>query len=141
MPLHLIKLAVGIDDIDQLGARQARWRNNRGNYQHRTRMMPSRAAEVCPGGSLYWVIRRLVQVRQPIVAFHRKTDDSGRPYCVIELEPRHVPVQTVAKRPFQGWRYLKAEEAPPDAARGAAGYVDPKMPRTLRAELERLGLL
>jgi hypothetical protein len=141
MPLHIIKLAVGIDDIEHLDARQKRWRNSRGNYQHRTRMTPSRVAEVCPGGSMYWVIRRLVQVRQPIVAFHQKTDDNGRRYCVIELEPRHIAVEPVAKRPFQGWRYLKAEEAPRDLIRGRGGYVDPKMPQELKTELRRLGLI
>ena len=81
MPLHLLKLAVGIEDIDDLNNRQARWKNTRGNYQHRTRMMPSRAAELLDGGSMYWVIRRMIQVRQPIVALHQKTDDQGRGYC------------------------------------------------------------
>ncbi len=141
MTLHLIKLAVGIDDPDQLGPRQKRWQNSRGNYQHRTRMMPSRAAEICPGGSLYWVIRRMIQVRQPIVGFHAKTDDNGRPYCIIELEPRHILVDAVSRRPFQGWRYLKGEEAPRDVPRGGGGYIDPKMPQDLRLELRRLGLL
>jgi hypothetical protein len=141
MGLHLIKLAVGIDDIDQLGARQKRWCNARGNYQHRTRMMPTRAGEVCPGGSMFWVIRRLVQVRQPIVAFHQKTDDNGRPFCLIELAPEYIEVEPLAKRPFQGWRYLKAEEAPRDVPRTIGGYVDPKMPKELRLELRRLGLL
>ena len=141
MPLHLLKLAVGIEDIDDLNNRQARWKNARGNYQHRTRMMPSRATELLDGGSMYWVIRRMIQVRQPIVALHQKTDDQGRGYCVIELEPRHLEVEPMAKRPFQGWRYLKPDDAPRDIPRGGAAYVDPKMPKELRLELRRLGLL
>ena len=141
MPLHIIKLAVGIEEVDQLAVRQKRWQNSRGNFQHRTRMMPSRVAEILPGGSMYWVIRRLIQVRQPIVAFHQKRDDNGRAYCVIELEPRHFAVEPTAKRPFQGWRYLKADEAPPDIRHAGKGYIDPKMPQELKTELRRLGLL
>ena len=141
MPLHIIKLAVGIEEVDQLAERQKRWQNSRGNFQHRTRMMPTRVAEILPGGSMYWVIRRLIQVRQPIVAFHKKKDDSGRSYCVIELEPRHFVVEATAKRPFQGWRYLKADEAPPDIRGSGRGYIDPKMPQELKVELRRLGLL
>ncbi len=142
MALNIIKLAVGIEEVDHLGERQKRWQNANGNYQHRTRMMPSRSGEILPGGSMYWVIKRLVQVRQPIVAFHQKTDESGKNYCIIELEPRHILVEPIAKRPFQGWRYLKAEEAPRDIAQSsAARYIDPKMPKELRLELQRLGLL
>ena len=141
MALNIIKLAVGIDDLEHLAERQKRFQNSRGNFQHRTRMMPTRVAEILPGGSMYWVIKRLIQVRQPIVAFHQKKDDSGRAYCVIEMEPRHVAVEATAKRPFQGWRYLKADEAPPDIRRAGGGYIDPKMPPDLKLELRRLGLL
>jgi hypothetical protein len=143
MPLHLIKLAVGVEDVEQMAPLQARRRNARGNFQHRTRMMPTRAKEVLDGGSLYWVVKGVIQVRQPIVALHRKTDDSGKKYCIIELEPRHVLVAPTSRRPFQGWRYLEARDAPPDLAgrgRGAA-YVDPDMPKELRSELKKLGLL
>ena len=142
MALHIIKLAVGIEDPEDLGPRQIRWKNARGNYQHRTRMTPTRAAEILDGGSMYWVIKGVIQVRQPIVGLHSKKDDSGKPYCIIELEPRHIPVAATAKRPFQGWRYLKDTDAPPDIGKfAAAAYVDPKMPKALKAELQRLGLL
>ena len=66
MALHLIKLAVGIEDPEDLGPRQERWKNARGNYQHRTRMTPTRGADVLAGGSLYCVIKGVIQVRQPI---------------------------------------------------------------------------
>ena len=56
MALNLIKLAVGIEDVDQLAVRQARWRNVRGNTRHRTRMMPTRGAEICPGGSTFHLL-------------------------------------------------------------------------------------
>ncbi|TAL04528.1 MAG: DUF1489 family protein [Rhodospirillaceae bacterium] len=141
MALNLVKLAVGIEDVDQLAARQARWRNVRGNTRHRTRMMPTRGAEICPGGSMYWVIRGMIQVRQPIVALHRKTDKDAKSYCVIELAMQHVVVEPVARRPFQGWRYLRDEDAPRDMGEVGTAYIDPKMPKALRLELRRLGLL
>ena len=142
MTLHLIKLAVGIDDVEHLVERQRTRRNARGNCFHRTRMMPARAAELMDGGSLYWVIKGLIQVRQPILGVERGEDENGRSVCVIELAPVHVLVQVTAQRAFQGWRYLKAEATPPDL-KGTRGktYVDPKMPKALRLELARLGLL
>jgi len=143
MPLHLIKLAVGVDDVDQMAPLQARRSNSRGNFQHRTRMMPTRSKDVLDGGSLYWVVKGVIQVRQPIVALHRKTDDAGKSYCLIELEPRHVLVESTARRAFQGWRYLEPKDAPPDLGKSARGasYVDPDMPKELRGELKKLGLL
>ena len=141
MPLNLIKLAVGIEDIDHLDARQKQFRNTAGNYRHRTRMMPQREKEVLDGGSMYWVIRGLILVRQPIISLSQDKDDNGRALCVIELEPRQILVQPRAQRPFQGWRYLKADDAPTDIAAGGKIYVDPNMPKAMRMELARLGLL
>jgi hypothetical protein len=103
--------------------------------------MPTRGKDIVPGGSMYWVIKGLIQVRQPIIALHKKTDDAGKSYCNIELAPQLVLVEATAKRPFQGWRYLKADDAPPDEKRKGAAYVDPEMPKDLKAELRRLGLL
>jgi hypothetical protein len=141
MPLHLIKLAVGIEDLEHLERRQKQGRNAAGNYRHRTRMMPQRQGDVLDGGSMYWVIRGLILVRQPIVALSTGKDEHGKPLCVIELEPRQILVQPRAQRPFQGWRYLKPEDAPVDIAAGGKIYIDPTMPKAMRMELARLGLL
>lgn len=140
MTLHLMKLAVGIEHLDQLKARQQRFANAQGNYQHTTRMFPKREAELLDGGSMYWVIKRMVSVRQSIVALHRETDDNGRGFCLIELAPEYVLVMPQRKRPFQGWRYLKSEDAPADIS-SMDGYIDPEMPDDMRAELTRLGLI
>ena len=114
MPLHLIKLAVGINNVDHLRVRQRLFREVKGNLRHRTRMRPRRKTEVLGGGSMYWVIRGLILVRQPIIGLRENTDDEGRALCVIELEDAHVLVRPTARRPFQGWRYLPAESAPQD---------------------------
>lgn len=140
MTLHLIKLAVGIEHVDNLKERQDRFKNAAGNYQHTTRMFPKREAELLDGGSMFWVIKRLVSVRQSIISLTRETDADGRSYCLIELAPEHVLVSPQRKRPFQGWRYLKAEDAPHDLS-STDGYIDPDMPPEMRAELSRIGLI
>ncbi len=140
MTLHLLKLAVGIEHLDDLKARQNKFVSASGNYQHTTRMFPKREAELLDGGSMYWVIKRLVTVRQPILALHRETDPNGRGYCLIELAPKHILVAPQRKRPFQGWRYYKPEDAPADLD-SQDGYIDPDMPDDMRAELSRIGLI
>lgn len=140
MTLHLLKLAVGIEQVDHLKERQDRFMNAAGNYQHTTRMFPKREAELLDGGSMFWVIKKLVAVRQTIIALHREVDPDGRKYCVIELAPEHVLVSPQGKRPFQGWRYFKAEDAPSDLS-STDGYIDPDMPADMRAELSRIGLI
>jgi hypothetical protein len=141
MPLNLIKLAVGIEDVDHLDKRQKQFRNAQGNYRHRTRMMPSREREILDGGSMYWVIKGFILVRQPIVALTPGKDENGKPMCLIEMEPRQILVQPRAQRAFQGWRYLKPDDAPADIASGGKIYIDPAMPKAMRMELVRLGLL
>jgi hypothetical protein len=140
MTLHIIKLCVGVDEIEQLVAWQAKKRNKRGNPFHRTTMMPTRAAEILDGGSLYWVIKGFIQVRQPIVGIAKDPGGGGKK-VTFELDPRLVLVQPTAHRPFQGWRYLKQDIAPPDITRRGKVYVDPDMPKALKLELMRLGLI
>ena len=38
------------------------------------------------GGSLYWVIRGQVRVRQPVTGFRIEREENGRPYCLIEVD-------------------------------------------------------
>ncbi|MDX2145072.1 MAG: DUF1489 domain-containing protein [Rhodospirillaceae bacterium] len=140
MTLHLIKLAVGSEDIENVANWQARNRLANGNARMRTRMMPKRVAELLDGGSLYWVIKRAIQVRQRILGVHEERDEQGKSRCMVELDPKLVETEPFPFRPFQGWRYLKPDAAPPDV-RSGAGYIDPKMPRALRVELRKLGLL
>jgi len=140
--INLLKLAVGIEDPGQLEARQARSINADGNVIVHTRMTPRRSNDLLGGGSLYWVIRRLIQVRQSIVGLHTDTDHEGRNQCLIELKPNHVLVEPVRRRPFQGWRYLRPEDAPPDLYANSEGaFIDPNMPTKMRIELKRLGLI
>ncbi len=141
MPLHLLKLAVGIDDVEHLQKRQRALRAKDGTLRHRTRMTPRRQSELMDGGSMYWVIRGSILVRQPLLALKEDKDEKGRSLCIIELEDRHILVRPTAKRPFQGWRYLPDSSAPPDLNLAKGGSVDPDMPKDMRQELSRLGLI
>ena len=91
MPLHLLKLAVGVEDIDHLRRiRAARLAERGGNWVY-TRNRPRRAAEVLAGGSIYWVIRGHIRVRQRVTGFRSERDDNGRRYCLIEVDEILVP--------------------------------------------------
>jgi hypothetical protein len=136
MPLHLVKLAVGVEDLDHLlRVRQARATERGGSWVY-TRNHPRRAPEVLAGGSIYWVIRGQIRVRQRVTGFRGERDDNGRRYCLIEVDGILVPTLLRACRPFQGWRYLMPENAPPD--RPDAGELP--CDRML-AELRSLGLI
>lgn len=137
MPLlHLIKLAVGCDGIDMLKAFQAERLRSHGHVFHLTRMVPKRVDELTDGGSMYWVIKGQIAARQAIVAVELDTDDEGRGRCRLILDQQVVEVQPRPSKPFQGWRYLAAKDAPPDRR---AGETEP--PPEMAEELRRLGLL
>jgi hypothetical protein len=143
MALHLIKLCVGCDSIEDLGEwidyrlREARKARQKPEHMHVTRMMPKRIDELLDGGSLYWVIKGIVQVRQRLLAVRRFTDDEGIRRCRLVLEPKLVRTEWQPKQPFQGWRYLTAKDAPADLRPGRGGD---DLPPALRAELAELGL-
>ena len=136
MPLHLLKLAVGIDSLDQLRHIRAARQAERGGSWVYTRNHPRRAQEVLAGGSIYWIIRGQIRVRQLITGFHRERDDNGRRYCRIDIDASLVPTLARPWRPFQGWRYLSPRDAPEDC--GPSGEMPPDR---LLAELRSLGLI
>jgi hypothetical protein len=138
MALHLIKLCVGIDTVDHLRERQAIRLRNEGALSHVTRMTPRRGARVLDGGSLYWVIKRLVQVRQRIIGLEPVTGQDSIRRCAIMLDRELVATRPQPRRAFQGWRYLRAEDAPLDLPH-TPGLED--MPPQMRADLMELGLI
>jgi hypothetical protein len=141
MALHIIKLAVGIDDVEHLIKVQKALRLPSGNPRCRTRNAPRQADELIAGGSLYWVIGGYIMVRQKVLKLHTRKRD-GKPECLIELSPDHVLVEPTHRRAFQGWRYLKGDDAPPDIKKARKKtFVDPKMTKEMQRELRKLGLL
>ena len=63
------------------------------------------------GGSIYWVIKRFIQCRQRILRLDEVIGGDGIRRCAIVLDPELILTTQVPRRPFQGWRYLKAEDA------------------------------
>ena len=138
-PLHLLKMAVGIGDIDELRRVRAARLKERGTSWVYTRNRPRRAEEVLAGGSIYWVIRGQIRVRQRVISFRSERDDNGRAYCLIDVDHELVATALRPWRPFQGWRYLTPADAPPDVQAGPGGIA--AMPERMLAELRALGLI
>ncbi len=138
MTIHLLKLCVGIDNIDDLRECQAGRLRNLGEIVHITRMVPKRSNELTGGGSLYWVIKGHIQARQRILDIIRFSDDEGIKRCRLLLDSDLIPVHPQPRRPFQGWRYLDPHDAPPDLPQNEA---ETKIPEKMRDDLMELGLL
>ncbi len=151
MTVHLAKLCVGIDSIDELSryrddlAAKLRKRGRPLEDQHVTRTRPKRDAEVLAGGSLYWVIRGIMCVRHRILRLDDVAGADGTTYCAIVYDPTVIVTEARPRRPFRGWRYLEAEDAPPDLQdqRAALRQVkaEGQLPANLLRELKSLGLM
>jgi hypothetical protein len=145
MTLHLIKLCVGVDTVKEL----ADWQAERlkrlkragkvAELCHRTLQMPRRREEVLGGGSLYWVIKGFVLVRQRVLDLKPDVKDDGTSCCGIVLDAELVMTRAHPRRAFQGWRYLEAADAPKDAKLGDGG--DDELPRGMREDLRELRLI
>lgn len=139
MSLHLIKLSVGSESVASLARWQAERLARTGRLFHKTRTMPRRGAELLDGGSIYWVIRGIVRARQRLVGLEREPDETGRSYTLLLHDPELVRTLPRRHRPFQGWRYLAPEDAPPDLSDLPRGIGE--LPPEMAAELCELGLL
>lgn len=145
MTLHLVKLCVGAGSAEELAA----WQRGRMAAQrregetprlfHATFQTPKRQTELLDGGSLYWVIKGVIQARQRLAGFEEGHKADGSRCCLILLDPELVAVRPVPRRAFQGWRYLDAADAPADL--GRQGKELSAMPPKMRRELAELGLL
>jgi hypothetical protein len=141
MTLHIIKLSVGAESVEDHVQWQARYlkmlrqKDKTARLRHTTRMTPKRGAEIVDGGSLYWVIKGYTSIRQRILALE-ETVEGGEPHCAIILDQACVPVVRRPQRPFQGWRYLTPDAAPADLPKGARD-----LPPDLQKALSDLGLL
>jgi len=139
--LHLTKLAVGVRDIEHLRELQAERAHSNPPLRHRTRMFPRRRDEVVNGGSMYWVISGSMLVRQRIVDIIEDHRDNGDACTGLVLDPKLVPLAGRPTKPFQGWRYLRPDEAPRDLTVGPRARGADRLPPALRRELQVLCLL
>lgn len=130
MPLHMIKLCVGVAHVETLERRAAKGQWLTVN----TRMTPKRAAEIEDGGSLYWVMKGSVVCRMPILDITTQGEGKAS-QCLITLSPEVIRTAPQARRPFQGWRYLEVKDAPADMTTMDAG----DMPEDLALKLREMG--
>ncbi len=140
MALNILKLCVGADSVEDLlqwhDQHQGLWA--KGTTEHITRMWPKREAEVLDGGSLYWVIKGIILARQRILALEPRRGSDGIERCALMLGAEVIRTEPAPRRPFQGWRYLVAEESPRDLPKGRA--KDDKLPEGLARALADIGL-
>ena len=136
-PLNLRKLSVGSHKIADL----QNWQNHLaaksgGRVWHTTRAWPRRAEEILGGGSIYWIIKGEMQVRQRILGFeeYSHSDYGNKTACRILLDPLLIKTYKRPHRPFQGWRYLVGDEAPDDLEKNSP------LPESLENELRQLGI-
>ncbi len=135
MALHLIKLCVGAASIDDL---RDWWDEEHGRKRLpivHTRQTPKRAEELIDGGSLYWVIKGTVLVRQTILGVDSLNED-GQSFCHIRLDRTLHLTLPQPRRAFQGWRYLEPKDAPADLS---SGDGEATMPADLAVQLRELG--
>ncbi len=108
--------------------------------RHRTRNFPRRAAEILDGGSIYWVVNRVLSVRQRIEDIIEANERDGTRCTDLVLNDTLVPVRGRVVKPFQGWRYLAPGDAPEDVPGGGADMVA-ALPEAMQRELAALALL
>ena len=137
MALNLLKLCVGcesVEDLEEWIAMRLEQRRRAGEaveHFHTTRMVPTRAAELVDGGSLYWVIKGVVSCRQQVLEILTHGEGPNA-WCEIRLDPEVVRTAPLGRKPFQGWRYLEPRDAPADLSRADAQGLPEDLVRELR---------
>lgn len=132
--LHISKVAVGCVSVEALRRRQESRRQG-GIVPITTRFRPKRAEELV-GGSIYWIVKHRLTVRQTILGFIESDADRR---TIIRLDPELVPVRALPRRAHQGWRYLAPADAPPDLDQDGDGLAE--LPPQLAEQLAVLALI
>ncbi len=145
MAIHIIKLVVGVADMVHFAKVQAAYAVE---YQGglaipvHTRNRPRREDEILTeGGSIYRVIKNRIQCRQEILGFEEYEDPEKGKRCKIMVSPEIIRTVSIARRPFQGWRYLKPFDAPADIGVYDPAHEPEAIPPEMEEELRESGLL
>ena len=143
MTVHLLKPALRINDVYEFSHRQKeRVKEHKGQkvYPVWTSRKPSREKELLNEGSLFWIVKNQIQCRQSILDIvpYQENDDEKPSYLFL-CSPQLVRVQPISRKPFQGWRYLESENAPPDI--GIITNHADRPPPELEKPLKEAGLL
>lgn len=129
----MTKVAYGMGSLPELVAAVAR-RAQDGVIFMTTRYRPKRHEDIV-GNSLFWIIKHQLIARARLIGF--EDAEGGR--TNIMLEACVIPVVPMPRRAHQGWRYLSAEDAPPDLSGNDAG-ID-QLPGDMIAALAEAGLV
>lgn len=145
MPLHLLKTAAGLQELDQLLDRQqgglCRYNGVTATYTY-TRYKPTRSDEILSsGGSIYWILKNSIQARQNILGFETVKETDGTSWCKIMVEPALIQTVAIARKAIQGWRYFEGKDVPKDHGGYVLGAMQDQPPADLALELKNLGLL
>jgi hypothetical protein len=135
---HLKKIAVGIETVERLKIRQEMIFRTYGRLFHSTRNIPKKREELIQSGSMFWIIKRYVLVRQKIINIIPVIREDGSKGCEIELDKNLTKVIPTKMKPFQGWRYYLEEEIPQDL--NVNCNEEDEVPEQIRSELIKLGL-
>ena len=146
MTVNLIKLAVGVESVEHLKDIQRHRLDleKKGGdvsprLRHITRNMPRRFSELLNGGSIYWVIRRVIKARQKIIDLEETRRKDGKVACAIILDQNIIETVPRSFRPFQGWRYFSKNDAPQDL--NSKTVTETEMPLQMQQDMKNLGLL
>ena len=143
MTIHLLRPAAGCDSLFSLSKRQKRFT---ARYDGQTvplistKRKPTRSDELKRGGSVYWIIKRVIQARQLILDAEIVETQNEGSRCFIYLDPQLVRTTPYPHKPFQGWRYLEPHKAPKDIGE-YMGEDDSDIDPQMESELRELGLL
>lgn len=136
MALHLSRVAFGAAALADLVQRIEANRTG-DTVRLTTRYLPKRHAEILDGGSLYWIIKHQLVGRARVLGF----EDTPEGRVNIVLEAKVIPVNPIARRAHQGWRYLEDKDTPSDLGSVREGEDVSDLPPTLMSELADLSLI
>ena len=145
-PVNIVKLAVGIQSVEELALIQRRFLSQpgidaNGGFYHSTKLMPKKHEAIVKSGSLYWVIKGVICARQKILSITKQEDPDGIKRCKIFLDNSIIKTAPVRKKPFQGWRYLKKNRTPADITDPVTTSFDDDIPLKVQQQLLEVGLL
>lgn len=145
MTVHMIKLVVGIDTLEEYAAWHVKERvkfEGQWAFPCWTRFQPKRAEEIVKtGGSIYRVIKNRIVCRHQILGFRQVEVEGEGTYCQIMQYADIVQTVAVPRKAFQGWRYLDEKDAPKDRGIYRIGQGGDGPPAAMAADLRAAGLL
>lgn len=145
MSVHLLKPALRIQDVFEFTQRQQQRKIRHGRdfvYPVWTSRKPQRADELIDGGSVYWIVKNTIQCRQEVLDIEEIQEEGDeKPSFLILCKPQLIRTMAIARRPFQGWRYLEASSAPPDIGPVNMNDANNEPPVEMASQLRAAGLL